>query len=117
MEFTTLKQAGQLDEIDRLSNSKLQVLFKHSTRCSISMMAKRVLSREMEQADEAMLDVYFLDLLLHRNLSNANAGRYQVEHESPQLLVIKEGKCVYVAAHGDVSLDRALQALAAKGKE
>ncbi|HXC05698.1 MAG TPA: bacillithiol system redox-active protein YtxJ [Bacteroidia bacterium] len=115
MEFNTLKIMNQLDEIDEKSKSKIQVLFKHSTRCSISSMAKRVLSGEMEHMDGQRADVYYLDLLLHRFLSDAIAERYQVEHASPQLLVIKDGKCIYHASHEDISLEKALRKILGAG--
>jgi bacillithiol system protein YtxJ len=111
MEFIPLKVANQLEEIDVLSNSKPQVIFKHSTSCYISGMAKKSLVRELENTNEGMVDVYYLDLLLHRNLSNTIAERYHVRHESPQLLLIYHSKCVFNASHGDVSLDKAMEVL------
>jgi bacillithiol system protein YtxJ len=111
MEFTVLKVVNQLEEIDVLSDTKPQVIFKHSTSCYISGMAKKSLVRELENTNEGIVDVYYLDLLLHRNLSNAIAERYQVQHQSPQLLLIHHRKCVYNASHGDVSLDKAMEFL------
>jgi len=108
MEFTSLHQIDQLQSIDDASASTLQIIFKHSTRCSVSMMAKRMLEEELPQLVEQKMQVYYLDLLNHRNISNEIAARYQVTHDSPQLLFIKDGKCVYHASHEDVSIKAGL---------
>lgn len=110
IEYKVLNEIGQLDEIDRQSHTKAQVIFKHSTRCSVSTMAKRGLDMDMKQANAQQFDIYYLDLIAYRNLSNTIATRYGVEHESPQILVIKDGKCVFDASHSDVSLEDALNA-------
>lgn len=74
------------------------IVFKHSTRCSISSMA---LSRFESQlaALENVAKVYYLDLIKFRNISNELANFYKIEHESPQVLVVKNGICVYNASH------------------
>lgn len=113
MEFKILNQINQLDEIDSQSQSKLQVIFKHSTRCSTSLMAKRILSGELDDEKENLVDVYYLDLLSYRVIAQNISSRYNIQHESPQMLVIKNGKCIYHASHSDVSLDKAIQQLAA----
>lgn len=105
MDFKTLNQISQLEQIDQLSQNKLQVIFKHSTRCSTSSFALRILNMEFSDALDTTFDVYYLDLLNYREVSNAIAQKYKVEHESPQLLVIKNGVCVYHASHSDVSLE------------
>src|SRR5688572_22477697 len=83
-----LTQIEQLQEIIDKSAHTPQVIYKHSTRCSISLVVKNRL--EKENAPEAV-DFYFLDLLAHRPISNAIAERFKVYHESPQVLVIKKG--------------------------
>jgi bacillithiol system protein YtxJ len=91
---------GQLDEIVAFSSQKPVVIFKHSTRCSISRMALKQFENEFNMGDT--VDVYFLDLLEHRDISNEIASRFGVYHQSPQLLLIKEGKCVYDVSHSDI---------------
>jgi len=91
---------GQLDEIIAISNEKPAVIFKHSTRCSVSRMALKQFENEYNLGDT--LAVYFLDLLEHRNISNEIAARFNVYHQSPQLLLIKDGKSVYDASHSDI---------------
>ena len=91
---------SQLDEIEDASNSKLVVIFKHSTRCSISRMALRQFENEFE-ANENVLP-YYLDLLNHRDISNEIASKFSVVHQSPQLLIISKEKCIYNASHSDI---------------
>lgn len=109
MEFKILNENNQLNEIDLKSNSKIQVIYKHSTQCGISMMTDRTLNKELKEISTDSMDVYYLDLLRYRDLSSTISMRYNVEHESPQILIIKEGKCIYDASHSDVSLQKALQ--------
>ncbi len=111
MDYKTLSQNSQLDEIDADSHSKLQVIFKHSTRCSVSRMAKRTLDGELENSKEKV-DIYYLDLLSFIDVSSNVSSRYGVHHESPQILIIKNGKCIYQASHSDVLIAEAFQHLA-----
>jgi bacillithiol system protein YtxJ len=91
---------GQLDEIVAFSNQKPVVIFKHSTRCSVSRMALKQFESEYDLGDT--VDVYFLNLLEHRDISNEIASRFGVYHQSPQLLLIKDGKSVYDVSHSDI---------------
>ncbi|MEY3677869.1 MAG: bacillithiol system redox-active protein YtxJ [Bacteroidota bacterium] len=100
MNWIPLTDLEQLNNI-KASNSK-SLIFKHSTRCSISLMAKKRLEMEAVLIPEEV-PVYYLDLLNYREISNAIAEIFQVHHESPQLLVIKSGECVFEASHGDIS--------------
>ena len=92
MNWIALNNEEQLDAISKLSFTKPVVIFKHSTRCSISTMAKARLDRA-EQPDG--VDFYYLDLLNYRSLSNKIASVFSVHHESPQVLLIKNAECVY----------------------
>jgi bacillithiol system protein YtxJ len=98
-----LQDLGQLNEIMTLSNEKPVVIFKHSTRCSISRMALKRFENEYD-LDESVA-VYFLDLLEHRDISNEIASRFGVYHQSPQLLLIQEGKSVYDVSHSDIDAE------------
>ena len=100
MNWIQLTDLGQLNEISMLSNEKPVIIFKHSTRCSISRMALKQFENEFDSKDE--VEVYFLDLLEHRDISNEIATRFNVYHQSPQLLLIKEGKSVYDVSHSDI---------------
>ncbi|PTT14598.1 bacillithiol system redox-active protein YtxJ [Flavobacterium sp. HMWF030] len=98
--WTELTDIAQLMEIEAISNVKPVVIFKHSTRCSISRMALKQFEREFD-LNEAV-DAYFLDLIAHRDISNEIASRFNVYHESPQLILIKNGKAVYDVSHSDI---------------
>ncbi len=107
MQWIQLTNIEQLKEIDHQSYTKPQFIFKHSTRCSISSM---VLNRlERSTAPEGM-ECYFLDLIKHRDISNKIAEQYHVYHESPQVLLIKNGECVYDESHYGITLDAVVQA-------
>ncbi len=97
-----LNEIPQLDFIEKKSATKTQVIFKHSTRCGISSMVMRqfVSSYDLTEKD---LDLYYLDLLNYRDVSNEAGYKFQVLHESPQLLVIKNGIVVAHASHGAIN--------------
>jgi bacillithiol system protein YtxJ len=95
-----LTNLDQLNEIVALSNEKPISIFKHSTRCSISRFALKQFENEFDSADAT--DTYFLDLIEHRDVSNEIASRFQVVHQSPQLLLIKNGQSVYDVSHSDI---------------
>ncbi|TPG45074.1 bacillithiol system redox-active protein YtxJ [Flavobacterium pectinovorum] len=95
-----LTDIAQLSEIEALSNEKPVVIFKHSTRCSISRMALKQFEREFDLNET--VDAYFLDLIAHRDISNEIANKFNVYHESPQLILIKNGKAVYDVSHSDI---------------
>jgi bacillithiol system protein YtxJ len=83
-----------------LSHQQPVIIFKHSTRCSISRMALKQFENEFDL--EGRVTPYFLDLLNHRDISNEIATRFDVYHQSPQLLLIKEGKSICDASHSDI---------------
>ena len=102
MNWINLNDEALLNEIKVKSAEKPQLIFKHSTRCSISSMAKNRLDRA-EQPEG--IDFYYLDLIANRNLSNKVAEVFDVEHESPQVLLIKNGTCIYDESHTGISID------------
>ncbi len=101
MQWTHLTDEEQISQIIAQSQQKPQVIFKHSTRCSISSVA---LSRLQKAAQPADVDFYYLDLIAYRHLSNRVAEVFQVHHESPQVLVIRNGECIYDESHMGISM-------------
>jgi bacillithiol system protein YtxJ len=95
-----LTDLGQLNQIIQDSAEKPVVVFKHSTRCSVSRMALKQFENEFNLMDE--VDTYFLDLISYRDVSNEIASRFQVVHQSPQLVLIKDGKSIYDASHSEI---------------
>lgn len=99
IDWIPLTSLDQLKEIKNSGNTI--VIFKHSTRCGISTMVLRKFERNFI-IDSNQLKMYFLDLIAHRNISNAIAEVYEVRHESPQLLVIKNGKVIAHNSHNGI---------------
>ena len=104
LNWNALTEIKQLDSIVDASAEKPVVIFKHSTRCSISRMALKNFEREYDLA-ESEAAPYFLDLLEHRDISNEIAQKFQVIHQSPQLILIKDGKAVYNASHSEIDAE------------
>ncbi len=96
-----LAEMDQLEAIDRLSFQKTQLVYKHSTSCSISSMVLNMFTKGFEHEEEKV-DMYFLDIHRARSVSNEIALKYGVRHESPQLLVIKNGAVVAHNSHGGI---------------
>ena len=92
-QWKELNQLDQLDQILKDSNSRAQLIFKHSTRCGIS---RAVLNQFEAKTKKENIDYYFLDLLRYRDISNAIASKLKIEHQSPQVVLIKDKK---VKAH------------------
>lgn len=96
-----LQSLEELDAAIQASHDHPVVLFKHSTRCSVSAMAKR--SFEAQWNSDLSAEAYLLDLITYRPVSNAIAERFEVRHESPQMLVISDARLQYHASHGHIS--------------
>lgn len=111
--WNELHSTDQLSQIRQLSFERPQVIFKHSTRCSISHMAKARLERANSPEG---IDFYYLDLLAHRDISNRVAEDFSVYHESPQVLVIRGGDCVYDESHNGISMDELIEQVSMTSK-
>ena len=102
LNWLPLTSIDQIEKIKTLSKTESIFIFKHSTRCGISrMVIKKFESLFSEEHQN--LKVYYLDLLNYRNVSNEVANSFQVIHQSPQLLVIKNGNSSYDASHNEVA--------------
>jgi bacillithiol system protein YtxJ len=97
-----LTSLEQIKEIKELSKKEPIAIFKHSTRCGISSM---VIKRFANSFDEELKDfkVYYLDLLSYREVSNEIGHTFQVLHQSPQLLVVKNEEVISHASHYDIA--------------
>jgi bacillithiol system protein YtxJ len=110
MTWNELTDEKQLAEIKELSKDQPVVIFKHSTRCSISSMAKNRLERSIAPSNAAF---YCLDLIRHRDVSNRIAQMFHVHHESPQVLLIRNGECIYDESHNGISMAEIVEQAAA----
>jgi bacillithiol system protein YtxJ len=110
MNWIEITNEAQLSEVKTLSNAKPQLIFKHSTRCPISSMAKIRLERGTSPEG---IDFYYLDLIKYRDISQKIADEFDVSHQSPQVLLIKNGECVYDESHGGITMDEIVELSAA----
>ena len=111
MNWNILDSEEQLNNIIEESSSVPVLIFKHSTRCSISSMAKSRLERQWD-LDENSVKPYVLDLIANRNVSSKIEEVFSVQHESPQALLIKKGACVYNDSHNGISVSEIGELLA-----
>lgn len=99
MDWNKLESLEDLDHVENLSSEKPVIVFKHSTRCSISAAALSRLERKWNDDEMRNSEIFYLDLIRNRDISNEIATKYGVRHQSPQVLVIKDGQSVHDASH------------------
>lgn len=102
MQWNPIIDSNQIEAIKAASFTKPQLILKHSTTCSISKMA---LARLERAETPTQIDFHYLDLLNYRNISKEIAESFDVSHESPQVLLIKNGHCVYDESHGGIQME------------
>ena len=112
MNWTPIDSIDQVDGIISRSKSVPCVIFKHSTRCSISSVAKYRLEGDWDINVEE-IEPYYLDLIAYRDVSNYIAEVLEVHHESPQILLIKDGECIFESSHLDISVGEIKESLPA----
>lgn len=98
----------QLEEIKLQSKTAPILIFKHSTRCGISSMVIKQFEKLFTE-EHQNLKVYYLDLLSYRDISDEVGYTFQVMHQSPQLLIIKNAVSVFNASHYDITLTNLAQ--------
>lgn len=111
MNWETLVEMRQIDEIKNLSQEIPVVIYKHSSRCSTSGMVLNRLERSWKEEDAKVFKPFFLDLITYRNISNAIADTFDVEHESPQILIIDKGNAVFHGSHFEINYQGILDAI------
>lgn len=106
MNWINMADENQLQDLIVYSHTNPQVIFKHSTRCNISSVA---LQRLKGSKGNTAIDIYYLDLLQYRSLSDKVAEVFKEHHESPQILVIKNGECVYTESHLGITVKELME--------
>ena len=106
MTWISLQTEEHLNQLKQKSYTTPQIIFKHSTRCSISSVAKNRLERSAQPEE---MDFYYLDLIKFRPLSNKIAEEFKIYHESPQILVIKNGECIFDESHSSIDMEEIVQ--------
>ncbi len=109
MKWFTISSVNDIETIIDRSRVVPCLILKHSTRCPISTMAKSRVEMTWDFEDDK-IEAYYLDLIAHRDVSNLIADEFGVPHESPQALVIIDGKCTYSASHLNIRVDDMLAA-------
>lgn len=104
-----LQSIEEWNKIIEESNEKPILIFKHSTRCSISSMALNRFESEWKGNDE--INIFYLDLLSYREISNAIEKQTGIIHQSPQVIVLKENRVVYSATHSSIDATQALNSI------
>ena len=105
LEWKHLVHSNQLQEILEQSENTPQLIFKYSSRCGLSDMMLRRMEEQWESEGLNGIEPLFLDILSYRSISNAIEHQFDVLHESPQILVVKQGECVYSASHTRINLE------------
>lgn len=111
MVWKQLTERAQVEQLLRDSGTRPQLIFKHSTRCSISSMALSRLEKDWNL--QGKVDAWYLDLLAYRDISNAIATNLHVMHESPQAILLVDGKVIDVSSHSAIAVHRIAKALPA----
>ncbi|MDF1516583.1 MAG: bacillithiol system redox-active protein YtxJ [Lutibacter sp.] len=104
IKWMPLSDKSQLEDIIKISSNKPVLIFKHSTRCGISRMVLKNFESDYD-IPETEVDLYFLDLLNYRSLSQDVSTTFKVVHQSPQVLVIKNKKSVYDNSHHSITIE------------
>ncbi len=115
MNWKPLQSVEQIAQIRERSKEIPCMIFKHSIRCSISSVAKARLSNQWNFGTE-QVEAYYLDLINFRAVSNEVARTFEVYHESPQVLLLQDGNCIYDASHLDISVGQLEAELGVVGK-
>lgn len=108
MKWNNLSKEETLEEIKKISEDKKVLIFKHSTRCPISSMALSRLESKWKNDETENIEAYFLDLIRYRNISNRVAEEFGIQHQSPQVLIINQGSCVYDNSHSGINYQEIL---------
>jgi len=111
MEWTALKSADQVGWLREESNHKPVLIFKYSSRCSTSRVVLDRLERNWNPERAGQLKSYFLDLITYRSVSDMISSLFDVVHESPQVLVIKNGNLIYAQSHFGIAFDHIIEAI------
>ena len=110
MNWTALNSISQIEDLKRQSFETPCLIFKHSTTCEISAIAKYRLESNWDFSASEM-EPFYLDLKQFRSVSNFLAEHFEVHHESPQVLLIQDGECVYDESHLDISIEELREAI------
>ncbi len=102
--WNLLERLDQLEQLEKDSFKEPVIIFKHSIRCSISAVVWDKFNRNM--LDVAQAQFWYLDIINHRDISNKIAEKYNVIHQSPQVIVISAGRSIFDTSHNGISYQK-----------
>lgn len=103
--WTSLTSFDHLEKLRELSQFSPVIIFKHSTRCSISTLSWNRIKNEISKLNLEAANCFYLDLITYRSISNEIAEIFSIRHESPQILVILNDECVYNSSHLNINIE------------
>jgi len=109
-DWIMLTDKEQLKMIIKESETIPIIIYKHSTRCGLSSMTKNMLDKGWGQL-KPHSKLYYLDLLRYREVSRMIAEKFNVRHQSPQILIIKKGESVFDTSHFNINVEAILENL------
>ena len=111
IKWAQLESSKQLEDLIQNSTAKPQLIFKYSSRCDLSYTMLNRLENDWQPNETDNIDTIFLDILSARELSNSVENKFGIRHESPQVLVIKNGECIYDDSHMRINYNRIKECL------
>jgi bacillithiol system protein YtxJ len=101
LKWGDIKESSKLHDLDEASHNKIQLIYKHSTRCATSYFALKNL-QSMPKESLEFTNIYIVDVISQRAISRHISQHYKVKHESPQVILVKDGQVLWNGAHGEV---------------
>ena len=109
IEWETVQNKDDFLQLENRYPDKWLLFFKHSTTCGLSSMALRQLQASWRPIDQ--LIPFKIHVQEHRHISNLIEHHFSILHESPQVLLIEQGKCIYHASHWQISFEKIRSAI------
>lgn len=109
-EWNTFSEADELQKMLKKSNRRPQIIYKHSYRCGVCVTAKKQIENSIEEIDK-QADLYFVDVISQREISNYIASQLNVRHESPQLIIVSNEKVLWDGSHWAINGENILSEL------
>lgn len=103
MNWNTISAFEQIEKIKEDKSESVHLIYKHSTRCSLSSMVLNRLERKWNEDETVKLKPYFLDLIAFRELSRKVSETFEIRHESPQVILVHSGSAIYHKSHFSIS--------------
>jgi bacillithiol system protein YtxJ len=108
--LTSLERLEQLDRLIIESQAQPVLLFKHSYTCGVSAEALDELITHLNE-DNPDVRYAMVTVQTHRDISNAVSAKFGVRHETPQALLVRDGRVVWSASHFRVNAEELNKAL------